>query len=74
MNDEGKKIFDQLIAFQEKKLMRIAERIRPNLTTDDLLQPNDYPELENHPEFRFEEGVLNGIHTARMAFLSANLS
>jgi hypothetical protein len=54
--------------------MKIAERIRPNLTTDDLLQPNDYLELENHPEFRFEEGVLNGIHTARMAFLSADLS
>ena len=34
----------------------------------------DFPEMENHPEFRFEEGVLKGIHTARMAFLAADLS
>jgi len=35
-----------------------------------LLQPNDFPELENHPLFRYEEGVLEGILTARMSYLS----
>ncbi len=65
-------IFDTMIAFQEKKLMKIGMRMVPHLTTDDLLQPNDFPELEQHPEFRFEEGVLKGMHSARMAVLAAS--
>jgi len=51
------------IDFQKKKLYKLGTRIIPNLTTDDILQPNDFPELENHPEFRYEEGVLSGMLT-----------
>ena len=32
-----------------------------------LMQPNDFPDLENNPLFRYEEGVLEGLLTARMA-------
>jgi hypothetical protein len=28
------------------------------------MQPNDFPELENHPFFRYEEGVLEGLQSA----------
>lgn len=63
-------IFDEVIQLQEKRLFQIAERIIPNITTDDILQPNDFPELENHPHFRYEEGVLKGMQTMRMAILS----
>lgn len=63
-------LFDELIAFQEKKLLDYAAEIIPNVTSDDILQPNDYPELENHPFFRYEEGVLKGLQTAKMAVLS----
>lgn len=64
-------LFDEMIAEQRKKVMRSAERIVPNITEDDLLQPNDFPLLENHPHFRYEEGVLEGLLTARMAFLAS---
>lgn len=64
------RLLDELIEYQEKRLLKIAQEIIPNITSDDILQPNDYPELENHPFFRYEEGVLKGIHTARMALLS----
>ena len=67
---ELKFLFDELVRAQREKLKKCADRIVPNLTDDDLLQPNDFPELETHPYFRYEEGVLEGLLTARMAFLA----
>lgn len=63
-------LLDQLIEEQGKKVMNCANEILPYLTEDDLLQPNDFPVLENHPFFRYEEGVLAGLQTARMAYLA----
>lgn len=61
---------------QRGTLFELGRRIVPTLTQEDLLQPNDYPELENQPHFRYEEGVLAGIQTAQMALqaLRADLS
>ena len=63
-------IFDSLIELQQIKIKKCAEALCPGLTDDDLLQPNDFPELEMHPIFRYEEGVLEGLLTARMAYLA----
>lgn len=64
-------LLDELIEGQQKQLIRISERIIPSLTSDDLLQPNDFPELEFNPLFRYEEGVLAGMMTMRMSLLAA---
>lgn len=64
------KLFEELIEQQQKKVLRLAQEIIPNITGDDVLQPNDYPQLENNPYFRYEEGVLEGLQVARMAFLA----
>jgi hypothetical protein len=63
-------MFDELADQQRKRLGAFARTLIPYLTEDDLLQPNDFPQLENHPYFRYEEGVLEGILTARMAYLA----
>lgn len=63
-------LFQHLIQAQQKRLMACASKIVPTITADDLLQPNDFPALENHPYFRYEEGVLEGLKTAEMAFLA----
>jgi len=42
------------------------------VTEEDLLQPNDFPELELHPHFRYEEGILDGLMVARTALLAAS--
>lgn len=63
-------MFDELITLQRKKVLNCALRILPHLTEDDILQPNDFPELEMNPHFRYEEGVLEGLMTARMAYLA----
>ena len=64
------KLFEELIFQQKKKMMTCARQIVPYISEDDLMQPNDFPLLENYPIFRYEEGVLEGILTARMAFLA----
>lgn len=60
-------LLEELIQQQQNKVFRCAHRILPQITEEDLLQPNDYPLLENHPHFRYEEGVLEGIRTVQMA-------
>lgn len=61
------KLFDELIEGQQKKLFSTARRIVPHITEEDLLQPNDFPQLELHPHFRYEEGILAGLHMAKAA-------
>jgi len=63
-------LFDEMIEAQRAKMLACATRIIPHITPDDLLQPNDFLELELNPHFRYEEGVLEGLLTARMAYLA----
>ncbi len=63
-------LLEELIVGQKKKLLSTAKRIIPDITEDDLLQPNDFPSLELHPHFRYEEGILDGLQVARMAVLA----
>ncbi len=65
-----KELFDQLVEDQRKRILKMAQEIVPGLTADDVMQPNDFPLLEGHPGFRYEEGVLEGLLTARMAYLA----
>lgn len=67
-------LLDEMIQQQEQKVMAIAEKIRPNITVEDLLQPFDYKELDFHPLFRHEEGVLEGLKMAEIAIKSFNKS
>lgn len=60
-------LLEEMINNQQCALLRCAKRISPSVTADDLLQPNDFPELENHPYFRYEEGLLAGLQSAYMA-------
>ena len=55
---------------QTARTLACGKRIIPRLTDEDMLQPNDYPELENHPHFRYEEGVLEGVRTVYTALLA----
>ena len=65
------RLLEDLEEGQRKTLYATGRRIVPTLTHEDLLQPNDYPELEENPHFRYEEGVLAGIMTVRAALRAA---
>lgn len=58
-------MLDPLIQTQREKLFKLARELVPNITQDDILQPNDFPVLENHPLFRYEEGLLHGLMAAQ---------
>ena len=70
MKEEIKNLIDQIIQAQEEKVLTCGRMFVPNLTSEDVLQPNDYPVLENNPPFRYEEGSLAGMHTIRCALLA----
>ena len=63
-------LFEEMIRHQQKKLLALAQEINPNVTEEDILQPFDYPELEQNPHFRYEEGMLHGIMSAKAAVLA----
>ncbi len=65
-------LFEELIIAQKAKMLKLAQSIIPHIIEDDLMQPNDFPQLEQHPLFRYEEGVLEGLLTARMALLASS--
>ena len=69
MEVEALNLLDCLIENQKKALLKMAKSVVFHVTEDDLLQPNDFPELENNPYFRYEEGVLHGYQSAKMALL-----
>lgn len=61
---------EQLVDLQEKKMLSIAREIYPQIVLDDLWQPNDFPLLENNVYFRYEEGVREGLLSAKAALLA----
>ncbi len=60
-------LLDQMIEQQRAKVLRIGQRLNPRLTPDDLLNPFDWPEVANNPQFNFEDGLLAGLIAARVA-------
>lgn len=65
--DKLNHLFEEIIDLQQKKVLSMARRVVPYVTSEDVLQPNDYQDLENHPYFRYEEGYLNGLQAAQAA-------
>ncbi|MBI5273789.1 MAG: hypothetical protein HY860_01900 [Chlamydiales bacterium] len=63
-------LFEEMIKQQKERLLCCANHINPYVTAEDIMQPNDFPELENHPYFRYEEGVLEGLQSAYAAWMA----
>jgi hypothetical protein len=61
------KTLTEMIEQEKSALLKTGRRIVPTLTPEDLLQPNDYQELENNAHFRYEEGFLAGLQAALTA-------
>jgi hypothetical protein len=70
VREEISKLIDEMITQQREKVLLCGRQFIPNLTEEDALQPIDYLALEENPYFRYEEGVLAGMLTMRMALLA----
>ncbi len=72
---------EELLAFIEEVLQplydqqcqrakKMAQRLRPGLTDEDLLNPDNFPEVIRDPDFMFEHGLSAGILAAKLALRS----
>ena len=71
---EVHELAEQMAEEQRTHLLRLGRKIVPQLTPEDILQPNDYPELEENPVFRYEEGLLAGLQSLQIALKSLERS
>lgn len=60
-------LLDSMIEQQRQKCLRIARRLNPNLTADDVLNAFDWPEVNENPQFIWEDGLLAGLQSAHAA-------
>lgn len=60
-------LFEEMIAQQRAKVLALARSIDPRLTPDDVLSPQDFPDLVADPRFNYEDGLLAGLISAQIA-------
>ncbi len=60
--DEIERVVRELEEHQTQKVLDLARRLRPGLTSEDILNPHDFPELGD-PDWQFEDGMLTGIQS-----------
>jgi hypothetical protein len=60
-------VMDELVAYQRKKVLELAQRIHPGLTEEDVRNVHDFPDVYGDPIFQFEDGQLAGFVAAQIA-------
>lgn len=60
-------LLEGMISQQRTKVEALARRLCPRVTTEDLLNPHDIPELARDMHFNYEDGHLNGLQAALAA-------
>lgn len=63
-------LLDELIGHQQTKVLHIARELAPGITPEDLRNPQDYRILAENQRFNFEDGILAGYLSAKMAVLA----
>ena len=61
------RMLDEMIEQQRAKVLRVAREYAPHATPEDILNPHDIPELAHAPVFHYEDGILAGLISARIA-------
>lgn len=60
-------LLDRMIEQQREKVLRLAREAIPHISPEDVMNPNDFPELKAHPTFDYEDGILAGLISAQIA-------
>lgn len=63
-------LLDSMIQHQRKKVMEIARKLVPGVTEEDVRNSYDFPELASSQQFNFEDGILSGYISAKIAMLA----
>ena len=60
-------VVEELVTYQKRKVLELAQRIHPGLTEEDVRNIHDYPDVYGDPIFQFEDGQLAGFVAAQIA-------
>ena len=60
-------VVEELVTYQRRKVLELAQRIHPGLTEEDIRNIHDHPDVYADPIFQFEDGQLAGFVAARIA-------
>jgi hypothetical protein len=71
-SDELERLLAEMVAQQERKVLALARRIVPQLTAEDVRNPQDFAPLVESAEFNYEDGILAGLRAAEMAVRAAH--
>jgi hypothetical protein len=63
-------VLDQMIQQQQRKVYILAVERVPGITLEESRNAHDYAALRQDWAFNFEDGVLSGLISARMALLA----
>ena len=67
---EVEEVLERMIRQQRDKVRDVALDMLPHLSPDDLQDPHEHPEVSDDATFNFEDGLLAGLLSARMALRS----
>ena len=71
-NSSINKILDKMIKHQETKVLKIGRELVPDITLDDIRNPQDFPELNKDAIFNYEDGILTGYLSVKIALSNTN--
>ena len=58
---------EELIEHQQAKVLKIAREIVPDVTSEDIRNPQDFPNLVADTLYNYEDGILTGYLTVQTA-------
>ena len=64
----AEQLIQELIQHQQYKVLKVAREIVPDLTPEDIRNPQDFPKLVADTMFNYEDGILTGYLTFQTAF------
>lgn len=66
------RILREMEELQGEKVIALARRLKPGLTLEDIKNPHDFPELDDH-DWHYADGILTGIQSVATALRAAML-
>ena len=60
-------LVQELIENQQSKVLKVARDLVPEVTPEDIRNPQDFPELLADTLFNYEDGILTGFLTIQTA-------
>lgn len=69
--DHLEELLSKMLEAQKNKAQKVAQSIVPGLTSEDLLNPDNFPAIMTSADYIYEDGIAAGILSAKIAVRAA---